>query len=68
MTGVDRPKPKGFRRLERWLMGVVMGVIAFVLEKIVMRSIRKDGGKEPSPASAGTVVTTNGVEVDVDER
>jgi hypothetical protein len=68
MSGPDRPKPKGFRRLERWIMGIVMGVIAFALEKIVMRSIRKDGGKEPSPASAGTVVTTKGGEVDVEER
>jgi hypothetical protein len=68
MSGPDRPKPKGFRRLERWIMGIVMGVIAIVLEKIVMRSIRKDGGKEPTQASAGTVVTTKGGEVDVDER
>jgi hypothetical protein len=68
MTGPDRPKPKGFRRLERWTMGVIMGVVAFVLEKVVMRSIRKEGGKEPTPASGGTVVTTKGGEVDVDER
>ena len=68
VTAPDRPKPKGFRRLERWLMGIVMGVIAFVLEKIVMRSIRRDGGTEPSPASAGTMVTTKGGEVDVEER
>ena len=26
-------KPKGFRRLERWGVGVVMGVMAFVLER-----------------------------------
>ena len=68
MTVPDRPKPKGFRRLERWLMGIAMGMIAFVLEKIVMRSIRRDGGTEPSPASAGTVVTTTGGEVDVEDR
>lgn len=49
-------------------MGIIMGVVAFVLEKVVMRSIRKEGGKEPTPASGGTVVTTKGGEVDVDER
>jgi hypothetical protein len=68
VTAPDRPKPKGFRRLERWLMGILMGMVVFVLERVVMRSIRRDGGKEPSPASAGTVVTTKGGEVDVEER
>ena len=47
MTAHDTPKPKGLRRLERWMIGVLFAVIAFVLEKAVMRSVRK-GGVEPS--------------------
>ena len=32
--------PKGIRRLERWIVGLAMSVIAFVLERIVMRSVK----------------------------
>jgi hypothetical protein len=38
----DRRTPKSAsRRVERWLVGVVMAVIAFVLERMVLRSIKK---------------------------
>ena len=38
------PRPRSLpRRFERWMMGVVMGVGAFFIEKLVMRSIRKSG-------------------------
>jgi hypothetical protein len=57
---VTRP-PKGLRRLERWWVGVVMGVVAFFLEKIVMRSVNKKGTKEP----VATTVTSKGSEVDL---
>lgn len=30
-----------FRRVERWMVGVAMGVMAFVLEKAVLRSVRR---------------------------
>jgi hypothetical protein len=41
---LDRPKPKSvWRRLERWLVGIVMAVIAYALEKMVMRGIKKAG-------------------------
>ncbi|HEV8564730.1 MAG TPA: hypothetical protein VGR41_07430 [Actinomycetota bacterium] len=49
-----------FRRLERWMMGVVMGVLAFVIEKAVLRSIKKGGAKpterpgEPFAKGSGT--------------
>jgi hypothetical protein len=61
------PKPRGFRRLERWFVGVIMGVMAFVLEKVVLRSVRKAGralpGNEPAPAR----VTSGGSAVDLDK-
>ena len=41
MSGRSTPKPKGLRRVERWLVGLAMAVVAFVLEKVVMRSVRK---------------------------
>ena len=65
MTGLDRSKPTGFRRLERVLMGVFMGIVAFILEKVVMRSIRREGRSEPDAAS--TALTSKGAEIDVEE-
>jgi hypothetical protein len=48
-------------------MGVVMGVLAFVLEKVVMRSLRKEGVTPPAE-DAGPMITTKGAEVDIEER
>jgi len=56
-------KPKGLRRLERWLVGLAMGVIAFVLEKAVMRSVKKGGGSVPS--AEPTTITSKGAEAEV---
>ena len=42
-----------------------MGVIAFVLEKSVMRSVKKGGGDARSPERASTTITSKGGEVDV---
>jgi hypothetical protein len=67
MTPHARPKPRGFRRLERWTMGVVMGMLAFVLEKVVMRSIRKEGGTAVAEPSSGTAITSKGAEIDVED-
>ena len=53
--------PRGLRRLERWIVGLAMGIIAFVLERIVMRSVKK---KVPAPAP--TTLTSKGGEVDYD--
>ena len=57
-------KPKGFRRFERWLVGLAFAIIAFVLEKVVMRSVRKKG--EARPAEELTTVVSKGGEVDVE--
>lgn len=67
MTGrASTKKPKGFRRVERWGVGIVMGVIAFVLERVVMRSVKKKGGgaasTEPAPT---TTITSKGGEAQV---
>ena len=53
--------PKGIRRLERWIVGLAMSVIAFVLERIVMRSVKR---KVPDPVP--TTLTSKGGEVDYD--
>ena len=56
-------KPKGLRRVERWLVGLAMAVVAFVLEKVVMRSVRT--GETPKAEPATTTVTSRGGEVDL---
>ena len=53
--------PRGLRRVERWMIGVAMGIIAFFLERIVMRSVKK---KAPDPLP--TTLTSKGGEVDYD--
>ena len=45
---MTRPK-SAFRRVERWAVGLAMGILAFVLERAVIRSIRK-GETKPKPA------------------
>jgi hypothetical protein len=57
-------RPKGFRRVERWFVGVAMAVVAFVLEKAVMRSIRKEGRASTEPPA--TTLTSKGGEVDLE--
>mgnify|MGYP003297464175 CR=1 FL=1 len=42
------PKGPFTRQLERWLVGMAMMVIAYLLEKAVLRSIRRDGTKSSS--------------------
>ena len=64
MSGEARSKkPKGLRRVERWAVGLAMGVIAFVLEKAVMRSVRKGGGASVEPAP--TTITAKGGDAEV---
>jgi hypothetical protein len=54
-----------WRRIERWMVGLVMASIAFVLERMVLRGIRKKGEMlEPDPKT----ITSRGGEVRLDER
>lgn len=41
------------RRVERWLVGIVMAVLVFVLERLVIRQIRKkeEAALAPSPVA-----------------
>ncbi len=61
---VRRPKTL-FRRIERFGVGAVMSVMAFVLERLVIRSIRKGGGD--APTAPPTTLTTKGAEVDLEQ-
>jgi hypothetical protein len=61
---VDRPRPSFWRRVERWMVGLVMAVIAIVLERMVLRSIKKKGDR---PEAEGRAVRSRGGDVDLDE-
>jgi hypothetical protein len=63
MTTRRAAKPKGLRRFERGLVGLAFAIIAFVLEKVVMRAVRKKG---QANAEEVTTVVSKGGEVDVD--
>ncbi|HEV8087754.1 MAG TPA: hypothetical protein VGQ50_03695 [Actinomycetota bacterium] len=56
--------PKGIRRLERWFVGVMMGIIAFALEKIVLRSVKK---KHPETKPEASTLTSKGGDVDLED-
>jgi hypothetical protein len=56
-------KPKGIRRVERWAVGIAMAVVALVLERLVMRSVKGKGRDDELPT---TTVTSKGSEVDID--
>lgn len=57
-------RPKGIRRLERWFVGVMMGIIAFALEKIVLRSVKK---KHPETGPEASTLTSKGGDVDLED-
>jgi hypothetical protein len=57
-------KPKGLRRVERWAVGLAMGVIAFVLEKAVMRSVKK-GHVTATAEQTPTTITSKGGDAEV---
>jgi hypothetical protein len=54
-----------WRKIERWMVGVVMAVIAFVLERMVLRSIRRAGEPAASKEELHTTLTSKGGEVDL---
>ena len=67
---VERSKPKSvWRKIERWMVGLVMAMIAFVLEKMVLRSVRKGGksDKSESREELHTTLTSKGGEVDLSD-
>ena len=66
MTLRATARPTGFRRFERWMIGVLFAVMAFVLEKFVMRSVRKRGAAVPASTEEITTVVAKGGEVEVD--
>jgi hypothetical protein len=51
-----------FRRVERWAVGVAMGVMAYILEKAVLRSVRK-GNVDAKPVPEPTTGTIKGREI-----
>jgi hypothetical protein len=57
-------KPTGIRRVERWLVGLAMAVVAFILERLVMRSVKRSGDARGQPPT--TTVTSKGGEVDLE--
>jgi hypothetical protein len=64
----ERRKPKSpWRRIERWIVGIAMAMIAFVLEKFVMRAVRKRqaAGEEPKKNATPTTLTSKGGKVDL---
>lgn len=64
MPARTTPPPRGvFRKAERVMVGAVMTVMAFVLERMVLRSLRKEGKSAPHPA---TTITSKGGEVDLE--
>jgi hypothetical protein len=42
------PERPFIRQVERWLVGLAMMVIAYLLEKAVLRSVRRNGKKSSS--------------------
>jgi hypothetical protein len=64
MAARSTPKPRGVRRVERWLVGLAMAVVAFILERLVMRSVKRSGDAKSQPPP--TTVTSKGGEVDLE--
>jgi hypothetical protein len=63
MTTVAPPPRNAFRRFERWMIGAIMGIGAFFIEKLVLRSIRKEGGKLPTKEPDVTPLQGKGSEI-----
>jgi hypothetical protein len=51
---MTRPRSR-FRRLERWFVGLLMAAIVLVLERVVLRSVRKKGSSRDDAAPAVTL-------------
>lgn len=64
MAARSTPKPTSIRRVERWLVGLAMAIVAFILERLVMRSVKRSGDAKGQPPP--TTVTSKGGEVDLE--
>jgi hypothetical protein len=65
---VERRRPKKwYRRLELWMVGIAMGIMAFVLEKAVMHAVKKGEVPPPTeePTEPPTTMTSRGGKVDL---
>jgi hypothetical protein len=62
MTSSTPPPRTVRRRIERWMMGVVMGVAAFFVEKLVLRSLRRSGGS--TKVDDGTAMQSRGASIE----
>jgi hypothetical protein len=66
---VERTRPKTFwRRTERWMVGVAMGIMAFVLEKAILRAMKKgevQAPKEGPDDPPSTTLRSKGGKVDL---
>jgi len=63
----NRPRSL-FRRIERWGVGLILGVVAFFLERAVVRSIRR--GETKAKPSQPTTLKGTGSDIepaDVDD-
>ena len=59
---IEVQRPKTFvRRLERALVGFAMAVVALILERVVMKTVKKEGGTVKD--APGKVVTSKGGDV-----
>jgi hypothetical protein len=65
VTRPTPPRPRGLRRAERWLVGVAFGAIAFVLERVVMRSVRRDGREPRVAQTESRTITSRGGDADI---
>jgi len=66
MSPRSRPPARGIRRVERWLVGIAFAVIAFVLERVVMRSVRRDGKELPAAEPESRTITSRGIDIDIE--
>lgn len=63
MGGARRARPRGvFRRVERWAVGLVIGMLAFFIERAVIRSIRK--GQTKPKALETTALKGSGSDIE----
>jgi hypothetical protein len=76
MSAHVTPPPKGFfRKAERVMVGAVMTVAAFVLEKVVIRTIKQEKASGGDPMAAARPQRRNKgrggtgeIDVDLDEQ